>query len=144
MARNFVYSFEECSVTFKHPTYGVYTAYGSGIGNFSVAFSENVVGHQVSADLSVVISKHAYKHGSVTMDILQSTDFNNWLKGWANHIENGPIENFAMTDITIKNRTTGDTYYLTGCTHQKIADQSFQPDAQTRQWVIMAANMVLQ
>lgn len=144
MARNFVYSFEECTVTFKHPTYGVYTAYGSGIGNFSITYENNVVDHQISADLSVVISKHAIKNGSITFEVLQSTDFNNWLKGWANHIENGPIENFAMTDITIKNRTTGDTYYCTGCTHQKIADQSYQSDAQTRSWTVLAANIVSQ
>ena len=142
--RKFVYSFEECTVTFKHPTYGVYSAYGSGLGEFTIQYAENVVDHQVSADLSIVVSKHAIKNGSITFNILQASDFNDWLKGWANHIENGPIENFAMTDITIKNRTTGDTYYCSGCTHQKIADQQFQSSAQNRTWNILAANIVTQ
>lgn len=144
MVRNFVYSFEECTVTFKHPTYGVYSAYGSGLGTFNISFSNPVVDHQISADLSIVVSKHAYKNGSIKFQILQASDFNEWLKGWANHIENGPIENFAATDITIKNRTTSDTYYCTGCTHSKIADQDFQPEAQSREWEILAANIVMQ
>ena len=142
--RKFVYSFEECTVTFKHPTYGVYTAYGSGLGEFTIAYAGDVVTHTVSADLSVVISKHAVKNGTIQFNVPQASDFNEWLKGWANHIENGPIENFAATDITIKNRTTGDTYYCTGCTHQKVADQGFQPEAQNRQWTILAANIGLQ
>lgn len=142
--RKFVYSFEECTVTFKHPTYGVYTAYGTGLGNFSISYPNNVVDHQVSADLSIVVSKHAIKNGTISFEILQASDFNEWLKGWANHIENGPIENFAATDITIKSRSTGDTYYCTGCTHEKIADQSFQSAAQSRTWNILAANIVMQ
>ena len=142
--RKFVYSFEECTVTFKHPTYGVYTAYGAGLGEFTVSFANAVVDHQISADLSVVVSKHAIKNGNITFNVVQASDFNTWLKGWANHIENGPIENFAMTDITIKNRTTGDTYYCTGCTHEKIADQDYQSSAQTRAWNILAANITMQ
>lgn len=142
--RKFVYSFEECTVTFRHPTYGVYSAYGTGLGNFTVSYSNDVVDHQISADLAVVVSKHAIKNGQIEFNILQASDFNEWLKGWANHIENGPIENFAMTDITIKNRSTGDTYFCSGCTHQKIADDSYQSSAQERTWTILAANIVTQ
>ena len=144
MARIFTYSFEDCSVTFNHPQYGVYSAYGTGMGTFTISFSNNVVAHEVSADLSVVISKHVYKNGTLTMNVLQSSDFNNWLRGWANYLEAPTTDNseFALTDITIRSKSTGDVYYLTGCTHQKIADQDFQDEAQFRQWTIMAANIV--
>lgn len=144
MKRTFVYSFEDCSVTFSHPTYGVYSAYGSGLGNFSISFAGNVSAHSVASDLSVIVSKHAVKNGQIEFSIPQATDFNNWLKGWANHIENVDISEFAATTITIKNKSTGDTYFCSGCTHEKVADQSFQADAQDRTWNILVADIALQ
>lgn len=144
MGRTFIYSFEDCTMTFKHPEYGVYTAYGTGLGNFSVAYTNDIASHTVSADLSVVISKHIVKNGTLTLNVIQSSDFNRWLTGWANYVEASDTSEFALTDITITNKSTGDSYYLTGCTHQKLADQDYDAEAQTRAWTIMAANIVAQ
>ena len=143
MGRIFTYSFEDCTVTFDCPNYGTYSAYGSGLGEFTIALSNNAVSHEVSADLSIVISKHIIKNGTIQFNIPQASDFNNWLRGWANYLESPdtPITDFAATNITISNRSTGDVYYLTGCTHQKVSDQAFGSESQNRTWTIMAANI---
>lgn len=142
--RNYsLYSFEGSTMTIHHPHFeGPYTAYGTGLGTFEIAYSGDVVDHQVSADLSTVISKHATRNGTLTLNILQSTNFNDYIKRWANYVINSDPSEFALTEITIENSTTGDKYYLHGCTPQKIANQNFQPEAQERQWVIMVAEIV--
>ena len=141
MGKVFTYSFEGTTVTFNHPQYGVYSAYGSGIGDLTVAFQDEVSSTEVASDLSVVISRHVKKRGNITLNILQSSDFNNWIKGWANYLENADVSQFADTTITIKNRTTGDTYYCTGCIHDRIADQRFTSEAGNRTWTIHCADI---
>lgn len=143
MANYNVYSFEGSTMTISHPKFGQHIAYGTGLGNFSIEFSDNVGSHQISADLSIVISRHAVRHGTLTINVLQSTEFNDWLKRWSNAVIAGDPNDFALTEIVVENSTTGDSYYLYGCTPQKIANQDFQPEAQMREWVIMAAEIVV-
>ena len=80
MARVYTYSFEDTSLTISHPGFGTYTAYGTGLGNISVSYANDVTQHTVAADLAVVVSKWAAKNGTVNLEILQSSDFNEWLK----------------------------------------------------------------
>nr|DAP50298.1 MAG TPA: Protein of unknown function (DUF3277) [Caudoviricetes sp.] len=139
--RTFVYSFEDTVVTISHPALGVYSAYGTGIGTLSVAMSENVTTHEVAADQSVIVSKHVKRNGVVTFDISQVSDFNAWLKKFTSYIEEADASEFALATISISNKTTGDNYYCTGVSHQKIADNNFQSQAQNRSWAMMCAHI---
>lgn len=141
MARVYTYSFEDTTVTIAHPNYGNYSAYGTGIGQLDVAYTENETEHNVAADLSVVVSKHAYKHGTIEFQILQSSDFNAWLKKFTSWLENQPTSQWALATINIKNASTGETYYATGVSPQKRANDSFQSAAQLRTWTMMCANI---
>ena len=133
--RTFVYSFEDTVVTISHPSVGVYSAYGTGIGDLSVNLSENVTTHEVAADQSVIVSKHVKRNGTVNFNISQVSDFNTWLKKFVAYIEE------ADATISISNKTTGDNYYCTGVSHQKIADNSLQSQAQNRSWTMMCAHI---
>ena len=139
--RTFVYSFEDTVVTISHPSVGVYSAYGTGIGDLSINLSENVTTHEVAADQSVIVSKHVKRNGTVNFNISQVSDFNKWLKKFVAYIEEADASEFALATISISNKTTGDNYYCTGVSHQKIADNQLQSQAQNRAWTMMCAHI---
>lgn len=141
MARVYTYSFEDTSLTISHPGFGTYTAYGTGIGDITISYSNDVTYHNVAADLAVVVSKWVARNGSVQLNILQSSDFNEWLKKFASFLEEAPTDQFALATIDIKNKSTGDNYHCTGVSHQKRADNSFQSQAQNRTWNMLCANI---
>lgn len=141
MARVYTYSFEDTSLTISHPGFGAYTAYGTGIGDITISYANDVTYHNVASDLAVVVSKWVARNGNVQMNILQSSDFNDWLKRFAAFLEESPTDQFALATMDIKNKSTGDTYHCTGVSHQKRADNSFQSQAQNRTWTMMCANI---
>lgn len=141
MARVYTFSFEDTSLTISHPGFGTYTAYGTGIGDITISYSNDVTYHNVAADLAVVVSKWVARNGSVQLNILQSSDFNEWLKKFAAFLEEAPTDQFALATMDIKNKSTGDNYHCTGVSHQKRADNNFQSQAQNRTWNMMCANI---
>ena len=141
MPRVYTYSFEDTVLTISHPNFGTYSAYGTGIGSLSIAYANDVTKHDVAADLAVVVSKWVAKNGTVTLDIMQSSDFNAWLKKFAAFLENSDTDQFALATMSISNKSTGDSYYCTGVSHQKRADNSFQSQAQNRSWAMMCASI---
>ena len=144
MPRVYTYSFEDTVLTISHPSFGTYSAYGTGIGSLSISYANDVTKHDVAADLAVVVSKWVAKNGTVTLDIMQSSDFNAWLKKFTAFLENSDTSQFALATISISNKSTGDSYYCTGVSHQKQADNSLQSQAQNRSWTMMCANITQQ
>ena len=144
MPRVYTYSFEDTVLTISHPNFGTYSAYGTGIGSLSIAYANDVTKHDVAADLAVVVSKWVAKNGTVTLDIMQSSDFNAWLKKFAAFLENSDTDQFALATMSISNKSTGDSYYCTGVSHQKRADNSFQSQAQNRSCTMMCASITQQ
>lgn len=141
MPRVYVYSFEDTVLTISHPNFGTYSAYGTGIGSLSISYANDVTKHDVAADLAVVVSKWVAKNGTVTLDIMQSSDFNAWLKKFTAFLENSDTDQFALATMSISNKSTGDSYYCTGVSHQKRADNNFQSQAQNRSWTMMCASI---
>ena len=141
MPRVYTYSFEDTVLTISHPNFGTYSAYGTGIGSLSIAYANDVTKHDVAADLAVVVSKWVAKNGTVTLDIMQSSDFNAWLKKFTAFLENSDTDQFALATMSISNKSTGDSYYCTGVSHQKRADNNFQSQAQNRSWTMMCASI---
>lgn len=141
MPRVYTYSFEDTVLTISHPNFGTYSAYGTGIGSLSISYANDVTKHDVAADLAVVVSKWVAKNGTVTLDIMQSSDLNAWLKKFAAFLENSDTDQFALATMSISNKSTGDSYYCTGVSHQKRADNNFQSQAQNRSWTMMCASI---
>ena len=103
MPRVYTYSFEDTVLTISHPNFGTYSAYGTGIGSLSIAYANDVTKHDVAADLAVVVSKWVAKNGTVTLDIMQSSDFNAWLKKFTAFLENSDTDQFALATMSISN-----------------------------------------
>ena len=106
--------------------------------------ANDITTHDVAADLSVVVSKSVKKNGTVTFDVLQGSDFNKYLSRLASYLENSAPSEFALARITIVNKSTGESYYCSGCSPQKRPDNQFQSQAQNRSWAWMCANISTQ
>lgn len=141
MANIYTYSFEDTSLTIQHPSVGSYSAYGTGIGTLSISFTNDVSIHDVAADLAVVVSKSAKRNGTVSMEILQSSDFNTFLKKYINYVLAAPSAEFAEAVMVIKNTSTGITYTCTGVSPQKFPDESLQSQSQNKTYALMCANI---
>ena len=142
MARTFVYSFEDTAVTISHPQFGTYSAYGTGIGSIAIAYAEDESTMDVAADLAVVVSKHVRKHGTVTFNVLQSSDFNNWLKKLTAYLETANTDQWVLGTINVTNKSTGDNYFCEGVCPSRQPQNNFQSQAQQREWVMNCANII--
>lgn len=141
MANVFTYSFEDTSLTFTHPGFGNYSAYGTGLGSLSVAFSNDISSHDVASDCAVVVSKWAVRNGTVTIEVLQSSDLNKWLRDFTSWLETAESGQFALATMDIVNKSTGDTYHCAGVTPQKKADNQFNSTASRRTWTLLCADI---
>lgn len=139
MAAIYTYSFADTTLTINHPSYGSYSAYGSGLGNITVAMANDVTTHEVSADAAVVVSKSVKKNGTVVIEVAQSSEFNEWLTSFTNYLEQAVTARFAEATMVIRNNSTGRTYTCSGVSHQKKADESYQSTSQNRSWTLMCA-----
>ena len=137
--RIYTYSFEDTDLTIQHPEYGSYSAFGTGLGTITIAYANDVTSHEVSADTAIVVSKSVKKNGTVTLNILQSSDFNTWLKNFANYLEAAPASVFADATMVIRNRSTGEMFTCSGVSHQKRPDTAYQSTSQNKDWVMMCA-----
>lgn len=140
MSKVYTYSFEDTSFTISHPSVGSFDAYGTGIGDISIAYSNDVTTHEVAADLAVIVSKSAKKNATITINALQTSELNSWLTRWANYIESASTSEFALASAVLKNSSTGEQWNCTGISHQKKSGGSFKSTAETKQWVLMVAN----
>lgn len=141
MPRVYTYSFEDTTVTLTHPGFETYSAYGTGIGQLGISFNTNATTHSIAADKTVVVSKQTIHDGSVTFTIQQGSDFNKWLKKWADFLENSNTDQFALSTLDITNRSTGASYHCVGVTHTKRPDETFQSTAQDVSWALMCADI---
>lgn len=141
MANIYTYSFADTNLTISHPSYGSYSAFGTGLGNITISMANDVTTHEVSADAAVVVSKSVKRNGTVTIEVAQSSGLNTWLTNWANYIENAATSEFASANMVIRNSSTGRSYTCTGVSHQKKADESYQSTSQNRTWTLMCADI---
>lgn len=141
MSNFYTYSFEDTTLTISHPSVGTYSAYGTGIGQLTVTMSNDITAHDVAADLAVVVSKMPKNNGTVALEVLQSSDFNAWLKKYYNYVMTSETSEFARATMVIANHSTGDSYTCTGVSPQKMADNNFQSQAQNRTWNMMCAHI---
>ena len=135
------YSFEDTTLNISHPSVGSWSGYGTGLGTVTVSYSENISSMQVAADLTVVVSKHAYKHGTLTISVNQASDFNSFLKKLVNCVKTANPSEFALTTAILRNGTTGDMWTLSGIAPQKMPDTTYDSQSGYLQYVFNVASI---
>lgn len=140
----YVYDFAETTADLYHPSVGAFSAYGEGIGEVTITRANDITAHEASSDGVVLINKSIKKNGTVTFNALRASNFDQWLNKLAKYLETSSSSEFAMLEITITNPTTKETWYCTGCSHQKLPDAGYKAQVDYRSWSFMSANVELQ
>lgn len=148
------YSFKDLSGAFAHPTAGTYTFGGAenrGINQITVSYlAENTV-HDVSVDGGLFVLPVPVWNGMITIDVQQTSLFNQFLLGWYNTIrteatQTSPtFDNWANASmLLVKNSSLSaatTTHTITGISPQKRPDETFAAQGGNIIWSLMAANI---
>jgi hypothetical protein len=137
----YTYSFEDTTCAITNPSVGSYTAYGSGLGDVTVQFDNDMSKHDVAADKTVLISKHVMYNGRIVLNVNPASEFNSWLKKLIKYLETSASSEFAKTTSVIKNNSTGDVYNISGITPLKRPDGNYKTEAEFRQYTLLAAKI---
>ena len=135
------YSFSDVSFSMHHPSIGSYSAIGEGIGDFTVSYANSRTAQDVAADGSVMTSKIKAKHGTVALNILQTSDMEDYLEKWWKYIEVADSSEYTLMTITIQSTTMGINIVCSGVAPEKPADKPFQAQGQRMSWTLMAENI---
>lgn len=140
MART-TYSFTDLVGSIVHPSIKPFVFTGEGVGSISVAKSTERSAHDVAADGSIMVSKIAGNNGTVTIECQQTSPLHFWLQDWFNQLWDLPTDQWAETQILLKNTVTKGTHIVTGVSPQKEADMPYQSQGQRVTWTLMAADI---
>lgn len=141
MPRHNTYSFTDLEATISHPSYGVYSAQGEGVGDITIAKLTDRTVHDVAADGNIMISKIAGNNGNITINAQQVSTLNDFLQGLFNYLWNAPTDEWAGISITIRSPKMKKTYYCTGGAFVKEPDEQFQAQGQKLPWVLTFADI---
>ena len=136
-----VYSFEDTSLTLNHPSVGMFTFVGKGVGSASVTRANDITQHDVAADGSTMISKVPSRNGTLAIAIQQTSEGHKFLRKWYNYVETASPSEFAKASATLKSLSTGETLNMSGVTPQKRADAAYQANGQQVTWNLMCAKI---
>lgn len=136
------YSFEDHQVVLSHPDVGTFKLSDGGIGRVVIAYAGENSRHTTSADGSVVINKMKNKSGTVSIDVLQTSDANGWLKKYVNYLNNSPTSRFGLGRLVLTG-VNGESTVCTGVTPQKMADVTYDAEATVRNWALLAADVTM-
>ena len=95
-----------------------------------------------SADGGVVVNKIKNNSGSINVDVLQTSDANVWLKKYVNYLKNAPTNRYALGNLLLTG-VGGESISCTGVVPQKMADVSYDAEAQNRSWQFLAADVIM-
>jgi len=137
-----VYSFEDHRVVLSHPDVGTMRLSDGGIGRVVVAYSGENSRLTNSADGGVVVNKIKNNSGSINIDILQTSEASAWMKRFVNYLKTAPTKRYALGKLVITG-VDGETTTCTGVVPQKMADISYDAEAQSRSWALLAADVVM-
>jgi hypothetical protein len=138
---NTSYSFLDLAGVIVHPSLGIYTFTGEGVGSVAVAMATEKVSQEVAADGSVMSSWVAGDNGTITISCQQTSPVHKWLLNWYNYIKFASTNEKFAGSGTIRNTQDGTSHVFTGAAPGKIPDKQYQAQGQQVAWVLNCADI---
>ena len=135
------YSFKDVSLVLSHPSVGMITVTGEGVGSVTVSRANDVTQHDLAADGSVMVTKVVTKNGALAIAIQQTSAAHKWLKKLYDYLENAPTDEWNKASGILKNPALGETINMKGLSPQKRPDAAFQQAGQQVTWNLMATEI---
>jgi hypothetical protein len=135
------YSFTDCSLVLSHPSLGMLTVIGKGIGSISINMTGDRTAMDVAADGRVMVSKIKDRRATATVQILQASEVNRDLLKWYNYLETAPASEWAAASGVLNAPVTGEQIVMTDIAFQKLPDRSYGAQGNQQQtWNLMIAD----
>ena len=135
------YSFQEVEATFSHPSLGVISTNGLGMGSVSVNMATDRATATTAADGTVVINKIKDRHGNVSIDIQQTSDVHKDFKRWWNYLESADASEFAKIKVVVTSKSTKEQDICTGVAMVKQPDNTKEAEVGNANWNFLAADI---
>ena len=135
------YSFQEVEVTLSHPSLGVISTNGLGVGSVSVNMATETATASVASDGNVIINKIKDTHGNVELSIQQTSDVHKDLKRWKNYLDSAPTSEYALIKTVVTSKSTGEQDICTGGAIAKLPDKSFGSEVSEVSWSILCTDI---
>ena len=136
-----VYSFSDVSLVLSHPSVGLFTFNGEGLGSVGISYGVDNTVHDVAADGSVMISKVIADNGSMAINIQQTSEAQLFLKKWYNYIKAAPTSEWARASAVLRIPATNETYNMSNVSPQKRPDESYQQTGQQVAWNLLCGKI---
>ena len=134
------YSFTDCSLILSHPSLGMLTLTGKGLGSVSINMTGDRTTMDVAADGRVMTSKIKDRRATAAVQIQQTSEANKDLLKWYNYLESAPASEWAQASGVFNSPQTGEQFVLNEVAFQKLPDRSYQAQGQMQTWNLMIAD----
>lgn len=134
------YSFTDCSLILSHPSLGMLTLTGKGLGSVSINMTGDRTTMDVAADGRVMTSKIKDRRATAAVQIQQTSEANKDLLKWYNYLESAPASEWAQASGIFNSPQTGEQFVLNEVAFQKLPDRSYQAQGQMQTWNLMIAD----
>lgn len=141
MATSETYSFEDLSITFRHPAVGQIQMQGAGTGSITFSMSGDVTAHDVAADGTVMPSKILIRNGTVAINVQQTSEANQFFRRYYNYVMAAPSSEWAQASIIGTAPNMKVTHTATGVSPQKRADAGYEAAGKQVTWNFMATQI---
>lgn len=134
------YAFTDCSLILSHPSLGMLTLTGKGLGSVSINMTGDRTTMDVAADGRVMTSKIKDRRATAAVQIQQTSEANKDLLKWYNYLESAPASEWAQASGVFNSPQTGEQFVLNEVAFQKLPDRSYQAQGQLQTWNLMIAD----
>lgn len=138
------YSFADIKAVISHPDYASLSLYKTGVGDVTVAKSNDNSAHDTAADGSTMVSKIIVNNGTVTINAQQTSPLHTYLNNLYNYLISASTDKWAQIQLDIRAPLLHEQKICTGGSFQKDADTPYQAQGQRITWTLMFADIVTQ
>lgn len=135
-----VYSFTDCSLVLRHPSLGVLTLAGTGLGSVAINMRADRTTMDTAADGRVMISKIKDRSATATIQVQQDSEVNQTLLKWYNYLESAPTIEWAQITGTLTSPQTFEQIVMKDVAFQKLPDRSYGAQGQQNSYSLMIAD----
>ena len=141
--KNFsVYSLADVKVTMNNKKVGKKVISDCGGGRIVISYSGDLSSHTVTATGFVVVNKMRSYNGTVTLELPQNSEADNYCRKLIKHLSNTTTDQFAVTNLTLEDKAAKRTITCKGLTPQKKPDENYDQASGTRNYTFLVAEVI--
>lgn len=138
-----VYSLADTHTVINHPSVGqkVLSDEENGGGDITIDYTGDMSQHQQTSNGFTVISKLRSRAGTISIQVAQNSQNDEYLSRWISYLASAPAGEFAQTVMTVKDDASGKTYNASGVTPQKRPTRQYSAQSGMLTYVLLCASI---